>query len=164
MCSKNISTLNCIFAKIEKSMKMKVLIASDHAGFLLKEQIKANFSDKFEFEDFGTFSEESVDYPDYIHPLAYKISADPEQFGIIVCGSGNGVSMTANKHPDVRAALCWEVEIAKLSRKHNNANILSLPARFISKETAFNILTVFFDTDFEGGRHTIRVEKINLPK
>lgn len=149
---------------MEKSINMKVLIASDHAGFLLKEEIKKQFSSLFEFEDFGTFSEESVDYPDYIHPLASVISADPTQKGIIICGSANGVSMTANKHPNVRAALCWEKDIAELARKHNDANILSLPARFISKETAFEITTIFFETAFEGGRHLTRVEKINLPK
>jgi ribose 5-phosphate isomerase B len=149
---------------VENNIKMKLLIASDHAGFLLKEQIKCEFSEIFEFEDLGSFSEESVDYPDYIHPLAYKISENPKQLGIIICGSGNGVSMTANKHPNVRAALCWDQEIAELARKHNNANILSLPARFVSKELAFEICRSFFTTDFEGGRHLVRVEKINLPK
>lgn len=143
---------------------MKILIASDHAGFLLKEQIKSEFSHLFEFEDFGTFSEESVDYPDFIHPLAAVISENSTQRGVIICGSANGVSMTANKHPNVRAALCWKEEIAILARKHNDANIVSLPARFISKEMAFNIFTVFFNTDFEGGRHLTRVEKINIPK
>ncbi len=146
----------------KKNKDMKVLIASDHAGFELKEEIKFHFSSFCEWEDYGTNSWESVDYPDYIHPMAEKISLNSELMGIIICGSGNGVAMTANKHPNVRAALCWSPEIASLARKHNNANILALPGRFISQEQAFDIINTFFSTDFEGGRHLRRVNKINI--
>ena len=143
---------------------MNVLIASDHAGYELKENLKDYFSEKFYFDDFGTFSTKSVDYPDFIHPLANEISKDSSKKGIILCGSANGVSMVANKHENVRAALCWEVEIAELARKHNDANILALPARFIDFEKAVEIVNTFFVTDFEGGRHQLRVNKINIPK
>ncbi len=142
--------------------KMKIVIASDHAGFELKEQIKKQFSDKFEFEDLGTHSNESVDYPDFAHPLAQKIAQDSSLFGVLICGTGNGMIMTANKHSNVRAGLCWSPEIAALARQHNNANVLVMPARFISTETAFSIFNTFFTTSFEGGRHQRRVEKINL--
>jgi len=141
---------------------MKILIAADHAGFELKELIKSRFSSFYEWEDFGTYSEKSVDYPDYVHPLAEKISLNDNLMGIIICGSGNGVAMTANKHPNVRAAICWNQEIASLARKHNNANVLALPARFISNEAAFDIINTFFSTDFESGRHLLRVNKINI--
>ncbi|MGI6717729.1 MAG: ribose 5-phosphate isomerase B [Bacteroidales bacterium] len=138
-----------------------IAIASDHAGYELKEYIKKNFNDKFNFKDFGTNSSESVDYPDFIHPLAHEIDKGNIKFGIIICGSGNGVSMTANKYPNVRAAICWNTELAALARKHNDANVLALSARFITKETAIEIVKSFFSTDFEGGRHLRRVEKIN---
>ena len=141
---------------------MKVVIASDHAGYELKELIKKQFSDSMEFEDLGTYSTESVDYPDFAHPLAEKVGKDTELFGILICGTGNGMSMTANKHANVRAGLCWSEDIAALARQHNNANVLVLPARFIPAETAFAIVNTFFHTDFEGGRHERRVEKINL--
>ncbi len=141
---------------------MKVVIASDHAGFELKEQIKKQFSGKYEFEDLGTYSDESVDYPDFAHPLAEKVAQDSSLFGVLICGTGNGMIMTANKHANVRAGLCWCPEIAALARQHNNANVLVMPARFISAETAFSIFTTFFSTDFEGGRHERRVGKINL--
>lgn len=141
---------------------MKVVIASDHAGFQLKEQIKRQFANKFEFEDLGTYSEESVDYPDFAHPLAEKVSQDSNLFGVLICGTGNGMIMTANKHANVRAGLCWSPEIAALARQHNNANVLVMPARFIPCDTAFAIFDTFFNTDFEGGRHQRRVDKINL--
>jgi len=141
---------------------MKVVIASDHAGFELKEQIKKQFSGKYEFEDLGTYSDESVDYPDFAHPLAEKVAQDSSLFGVLICGTGNGMIMTANKHANVRAGLCWCPEIAALARQHNNANVLVMPARFISADTAFSIFTTFFSTDFEGGRHERRVGKINL--
>lgn len=141
---------------------MKVVIASDHAGFELKEMVKKEFSSHFDFEDLGTYSTESVDYPDFAHPLASKVAEDPSLFGILICGTGNGMIMTANKHADVRAGLCWSPEIAALARQHNNANVLAMPARFISPETAFEIVKTFFNTEFEGGRHQRRVEKINL--
>lgn len=141
---------------------MKVIIASDHAGFELKEKIKEEFSNLFEFEDLGTYSTDSVDYPDFAHPLAAKVAENPSLFGILICGTGNGMIMTANKHANVRAGLCWSPEIAALARQHNNANVLVMPARFISAETAFEIVRTFFNTDFEGGRHERRVGKINL--
>lgn len=141
---------------------MKIIIASDHAGFELKERIKKQFSGEYEFEDLGTHSEESVDYPDFAHPLAEKVAQNPDQFGVLICGTGNGMVMTANKHANVRAGLCWSPEIAALARQHNNANVLVMPARFIPAETAFAIFETFFHTDFEGGRHERRVGKINL--
>jgi ribose 5-phosphate isomerase B len=143
--------------------KSIIAIASDHAGFNLKESIKKHFEKHgYDFHDFGTFSEESVDYPDFAHKLAQAIQKGEYDRGITLCGSGNGISMAANKHNDVRAALCWNVEIAELARKHNDANVCSLPARFVSEKTAFNIVKAFLNTDFEGGRHQRRVEKISL--
>jgi len=142
---------------------MRVYIASDHAGYTMKEAIKRHFSDKFEWEDLGTHSSESVDYPDYAHPLAEAVAKSPEARAVLLCGTGNGVAMTANKHADVRAALCWNTEIAALARQHNNANVVVLPARFITVEEAFAIVDTFFNTPFEGGRHARRVEKINIP-
>ncbi|MCQ2270887.1 MAG: ribose 5-phosphate isomerase B [Bacteroidales bacterium] len=141
---------------------MKVIIASDHAGFELKEKIINQFKVDFEWVDNGTFSSESVDYPDFAHPLADKVSKGEFEYGILICGTGNGIGMTANKHANVRAALCWKKEIAELARQHNNANILVLPARFISDEDAFAVVKTFFSTAFEGGRHQRRVEKINI--
>jgi ribose 5-phosphate isomerase B len=141
----------------------KISLGCDHAGFRLKETVKNNLGKKgYEIVDFGTFSEESTDYPDYAHHVAHAVETGINDFGILICGSGNGVCMTANKHRDVRAALCWNVEIASLSRKHNNANILCLPARFITAEQAMDIIETFLNTDFEGGRHERRVNKINL--
>ncbi|MDL2239547.1 ribose 5-phosphate isomerase B [Bacteroidales bacterium OttesenSCG-928-K03] len=142
-------------------MKKHIGIACDHAGFSLKEKIKDLLKNDYEVIDFGTNSEESVDYPDYIHPLASKINKGELTRGIIICGSGNGVAMTANKYPNVRAAICWKEEIAVLARQHNDANILSLPARFISDEEANKIVRAFLNTNFEGGRHQGRVDKIN---
>lgn len=143
-------------------MKMKVYIASDHAGYEMKEAIKNHFSAEFEWEDLGTNSSESVDYPDFAHPLAAAVAQSPEARAVLLCGTGNGVAMTANKHADVRAALCWNTEIAALARQHNNANVVVLPARFIPAEDAFAIVETFFNTPFEGGRHARRVEKINI--
>ena len=138
-----------------------VPIASDHAGYELKEFLKTTLEKEgFQFQDYGTFSAESMDYPDVIHPLASDINEGKFPLGIIICGSGNGVSMVANKYPHVRAALCWLPELAVLARQHNNANIIALPARFIEKETALETVIKFFNTDFEGGRHDRRVEKI----
>ena len=141
---------------------MKIIIASDHAGYQLKENIIKHFADDIEWENLGTYSSESVDYPDYAHPLAEKISSGENKYGILICGTGNGIGMTANKHANVRAALCWNVEIAALARQHNDANVLVLPARFITDEDAFNVVKTFFSTSFEGGRHQRRVEKINI--
>lgn len=140
---------------------MKVFIASDHAGFDLKESLKKRFADKFEFEDFGAYSTQSVDYPEFAHKLAQNV-LDTNQYGVLICGTGNGMAMTANKHAGIRAGLCWNKDIAALIRQHNDANILVMPARFIPEETAFEILETFFATEFEGGRHQRRVEKINL--
>jgi len=141
---------------------MKIAIGSDHAGYELKEHIKAQFADGIEWQDAGTFSNESVDYPDFAHPVAESVSEKKAEKGILICGTGNGVAMTANKHNDVRAALCWNEEIAKLARQHNDANILVMPARFISQELADKIIKCFFTTEFEGGRHALRIAKINI--
>ncbi len=144
-------------------MTMKCGFCCDHAGYLLKEQLKELLFQKgYECVDFGTFSEERADYPDFAHLLGSAIDNGEVPMGIAVCGSGNGISMALNKHRNVRAALCWAEELASLARAHNNANVLSLPARFISSEEAERIVNAFLSTEFEGGRHTTRVEKIPL--
>lgn len=136
-------------------------IGSDHAGFKLKQEIIKYFKEQgYEFKDFGTHSEESIDYPDYGHPVAQFIE-DNDGLGIVICGSGNGINMTVNSHKGIRGALCWKEEIAELARKHNDANILSLPGRFISVEEGIKITEVFLNTEFEGGRHQRRIDKIN---
>ena len=136
-------------------------MASDHGGFAMKEFLKQKLENQgYKIIDFGTHSEESVDYPDFIHPLASEINKGKIATGIIMCGSGNGAQMTANKYSNVRAALCCDKEQAVLSRQHNNANILSLPGRFIPFETAWEMVQLFLSTDFEGGRHLRRIEKI----
>ncbi len=138
-------------------------VACDHAGFELKEFLKKTLSEKgFTIKDMGTYSSESVDYPDMIHPLAKAISEGEFKFGIIMCGTANGVSMVANKYPGVRCALCWKKEIAALAKQHNNANIIALPARFITQEEALEIFETYYKEEFEGGRHLKRVEKINI--
>lgn len=146
-------------------MRQEVIIpiGCDHAGFKLKQKIIKHLEEKgFSLDDKGCYSEESIDYPDYAHPVASMVESNENMLGILLCGSGNGINMTANKHQGVRSALCWTKEIAALARQHNNANILTLPARFISEEEALEIVDVFFSTDFEGGRHQKRVEKIAL--
>ena len=142
---------------------MNIIISNDHAGVELKNNVKKFLEAKgYSLKDVGNNDGESVDYPDIIHPLAKEISENKDDKGIIMCGTGNGVSMVANKYKGVRAGLCWSKEIAKLIRKHNNANVLSLPARFISTEDALEIVKVFLETDFEeGGRHERRVGKID---
>ncbi|MBK9291942.1 MAG: ribose 5-phosphate isomerase B [Bacteroidetes bacterium] len=136
-------------------------IASDHGGFAVKSFLIEKLRQSgFEVVDFGAFSEESVDYPDFIHPLARAVNDGVYSGGIILCGSGNGAQITANKYPGVRAGLCWNVEQARLTRQHNNANIASIPGRFVSKEEAWEIVKAFLSTPFEGGRHQTRVEKI----
>ena len=141
---------------------MNIIISNDHAGTELKNIIKTFLENKgFTVINVGEDLGNSVDYPDYIHPLAKDISNKKEEKGIIICGSGNGVSMVANKYEGVRAALCWNKDIASLSRLHNNANVLSLPARFLTNEQAIEIVQTFLETDFEGGRHERRVKKIN---
>jgi ribose 5-phosphate isomerase B len=140
---------------------MKVGLASDHAGFALKEHVKEYLTAKgLEFEDFGTYSEESCDYPDFGHALGNAIEAGTVYPGIAVCGSGEGINITLNKHQGVRAGLCWIPEIAHLIRQHNDANVLVMPGRFISNAEADEIMDEFFATSFEGGRHQRRVDKI----
>ena len=139
-------------------------LASDHAGFEIKEHIKTYLDELgLAYKDFGTHSTESCDYPDYAHPLARAVQNGEVSRGIAVCGSGEGISITLNKHRGIRAALCWTPEIAGLSRRHNDANILALPGRFITPEEADAIVDVFLTSTFEGGRHQRRVEKIDLP-
>lgn len=142
-------------------MNQIIPIASDHGGFEMKEYLIEQLKKwGYEVKDYGTHSTESVDYPDMIHPLATAIENGEYPLGIILCGSGNGAQMTANHHHGVRAALCWNVELAELARRHNDANILALPGRFIDNETAWDMVQVFLNTPFDGGRHTQRVEKI----
>jgi ribose 5-phosphate isomerase B len=140
---------------------MKLLIGSDHAGFELKEKIKSHFAD-IEFIDKGCYSSESVDYPDFAHVVALSILHHESPLGILICGSANGVSIAANKHQGIRAAIAWTEEIARLARQHNDANILSLPARFISESEAYAIVESFLNAKFEGGRHQTRVNKIDV--
>lgn len=145
---------------IDKSIILP--LASDHGGYAMKEFIKNKLiAAGYTVKDFGTSSEESVDYPDFIHPLASAIDQGVFPLGIIMCGSGNGAQITANKYKNVRAGLCWSVEQAKLTRMHNNANIISIPGRFIDFDLAWEMVQVFLGTEFEGGRHSIRVEKIS---
>ncbi|RLD46182.1 MAG: ribose 5-phosphate isomerase B [Bacteroidetes bacterium] len=141
----------------------KIAFACDHAGYKTKQfLIKKLTKDGCEIKDFGTFSEESVDYPDFAHPMAAAVEEGKFDVGISLCGSGNGINMTVNKHQKIRSALCWNTEISKLARLHNNANVCALPARFVSEDEALEIVTVFLNTDFEGGRHIKRIEKIPL--
>jgi len=140
----------------------KIGIAADHAGFELKEKLKPYLVTLgMEPVDFGTDSPDSVDYPDFVHPLATQIREGKLESGIIICGSGNGVNMSANKHKGIRSALCWLPEIAKLAKEHNNANVIALPSRYISEETAKEIVNSYLSATFEGGRHQRRVEKID---
>lgn len=144
--------------------EQRIAICSDHAGFELKNTIIDFLKSKYvlNLKDFGTYSAQSADYADYAHPMASSIENKEFDFGISICGSGNGISMTVNKHQGIRAALCWNTEIVALARQHNNANVLSLPARFISEKDAIKMVEVFFSTDFEGGRHLTRIEKIPM--
>jgi len=136
-------------------------LASDHAGFELKEYVKTWLEAKgYTFKDFGTYSTDSCDYPDFAHPLAEAVESGECYPGIAICGSGEGISMTLNKHQGIRAALCWIPEIAHMTRLHNDANVLVMPGRFIDTETASQILDEFFKTEFEGGRHQKRIDKI----
>lgn len=141
---------------------MNIYIGSDHAGFDLKEQIKKLFEGQYEFVDLGTNSSESVDYPDFAHAVAEEVLKGTDRVGVLICGTGNGMAMTANKHAGIRAALCWSPEISALARQHNNANILVLPARFITTDNAVETMNAFFNAVFEGGRHQRRIDKINL--
>jgi len=140
---------------------MKIAIGNDHAGTEYKFAIIDMLTQEgIEVVNFGTDTNQSVDYPDFIHPVAFAVENKEVDFGIILCGSGNGAAITANKHQGVRAALCWSRELVELARQHNNANVLSLPARFISKYQALEYVKVFLETSFEGGRHQRRIEKI----
>jgi ribose 5-phosphate isomerase B len=141
--------------------KKKIAIASDHAGYFLKEKIISYLKgEKIEMKDFGSFSDESVDYPDYAHPLANAVAGGEYDMGISICATGNGINMTVNKHQGIRGALCWNEEMSRLARAHNDANICAIPGRFISESEALLIVKTFINTDFDGGRHQRRIEKI----
>ena len=142
-------------------MSKNIAIGGDHAGFEYKSKLieKLHFLG-YEVKDFGPFSMDSVDYPDYVHPLSSAIESGEAELGIVICGSGNGVAITANKHQGIRAALCWNEDLAALARQHNNANVLAIPARFISYELTEKLAQIFLTTEFEGGRHQNRVGKI----
>lgn len=146
---------------IKNMLHPKLYIGSDHAGYELKTSVKAHLQQhQYQLEDEGAYSAERTDYPPYAHKVAVGVGSGA--VGILICGSGNGVCMTANKHPDVRAALCWTVELAALARQHNDANILCIPARFVSEELAMQMVDAFLKTDFEGGRHSERVAGIPI--
>jgi ribose 5-phosphate isomerase B len=141
----------------------KVIIASDHAGFRLKEKlVRWLITSRYEVKDLGCFSEDSVDYPDYAHPLALAVEKGDFDYGITICGSGNGINMASNKHQKIRSAVCWNEEISRLARSHNDANICALPGRFLSEAEAKLIVKTFLTTAFEGGRHKRRIDKIPL--
>ncbi|XZF12876.1 ribose 5-phosphate isomerase B [Chitinophagaceae bacterium MMS25-I14] len=145
------------------NQQLPLAIGCDHAGFEYKEAIKAVLQQAgWQVEDKGTYSLESTDYPDYAHPVATMVEEGKASVGVLICGSANGVCITANKHQGIRAALCWNEEVAALSRQHNNANVICIPARFVSLELAEKMTDVFLSTAFEGGRHERRVEKISL--
>lgn len=141
---------------------MKIALAGDHAGVKLKKKVESLLQKRgVEIINLGTDDEARVDYPDYGHAVADALSEGEAKFGIVICGSGNGINMTVNKHPGIRSALCWNLELAQLARQHNDANVLALPARFISEEEGLSIVNHFLDANFEGGRHERRVRKIN---
>lgn len=141
----------------------KIIIASDHAGFILKEKLVGwLIKSRYEVKDLGCFSEESVDYPDYAHPLAIAVEKGDFDYGITICGSGNGINMASNKHQKIRSAVCWNEEISRLARSHNNANICALPGRFLNEAEAILIVKTFLSTPFEGGRHKRRIDKIPM--
>lgn len=144
-------------------MKRVICIAADHAGYEMKEKLKRKFSSE-EVKDFGTNSPDAVDYPDYVHPLAEYVEENNNAVGILLCGSANGMAMAANKHEGIRAAICWNKKTAELARQHNDANILCIPARFVSDAEANEITEAFLNSSFEGGRHEKRVKKINPEK
>lgn len=142
--------------------QLRIALCSDHAGFELKNRVIEHMEAQqaLALKDFGTYTAESCDYADFAHPMATAVENNEFDFGISICGSGNGISMTVNKHQGIRAALCWNEEIVALARQHNNANVLSLPARFITEAQALKMVDLFFATDFEGGRHQTRIDKI----
>ena len=141
---------------------LKIALCSDHAGYKLKNELIEYLKTEgvTSFHDFGTYSADSADYPDFAHPMATAVANDEYEFGISCCGTGNGINIVANRHSGVRSALCWNKEIAQLARQHNNANVIAFPSRFISKNDAEAMLSVFFATDFEVGRHQLRLDKI----
>jgi ribose 5-phosphate isomerase B len=142
---------------------IKIAIASDHGGYYLKVKLLDYLiKEKYDVKDLGSFSPEAVDYPDFGHPLAEAVASGEFKMGISICGTGNGINMVVNKHPGIRGALCWNEEISRLSRAHNDANILTLPGRFISESEAYLITKTFLTTPFDGGRHLKRIEKISL--
>jgi ribose 5-phosphate isomerase B len=143
--------------------KKKIAIVSDHAGFFLKGKL-LNFliKERYDVKDFGCPTKEIVDYPDYAHPMANAVASGEYELGISICGTGNGINMTVNKHPGIRSALCWNEGISKLARAHNDANICALPGRYISESEAYLIVRTFLETSFEGGRHKKRIDKIPL--
>ncbi len=151
----------CIFTK----KNMKIAIGCDHAGFPYKQAIIEQI-EKLDAKvlDQGTHSLDSVDYPDFVHPVAELVETGKADFGVLICGSGNGVAMTANKHEDIRAALCWTPELSALARQHNNANVIAIPARFVEKSIAKKMVEIFMETEFEGGRHGRRVDKMKWSK
>lgn len=144
-------------------MEKVIALGCDHAGFDYKEAVIKLLEERgYTVNDKGTHSLDSVDYPDFVHPVANDIETSKAVSGIVMCGSGNGVAITVNKHAGIRAALCWNVELAELARQHNNANVLAIPVRFVSEELTLDMVRAFLDTDFEGGRHQRRVDKIDL--
>lgn len=150
--------MSCTF-----NLSLPVAIGSDHAGFEYKEAVISFLDGKnVTWKDFGAYSVDSVDYPDFAHPVAYAVENKEACFGILICGSANGVAISANKHQHIRAAVCWEEELAELARKHNNANIICIPARFVRESVVEKMIEIFMHTDFEGGRHKTRVDKIAL--
>ncbi len=143
------------------NLQKPVAIGADHAGYDYKSLLISLLKEKgLAVNDLGTYSSDSVDYPDFAHPVANAVESGEAAFGVLICGSANGVAITANKHQGIRAAICWQEDIAKLARQHNNANIICIPARFVSEDEARNMLSLFIETPFEGGRHANRVNKI----
>ncbi len=152
-----------LIKNVENMLKPRIAVGCDHAGFDYKEEIKKMLSEAgFSVKDFGTFSKDSVDYPDFVHPLAYSIENNENDLGVLVCGSANGVAITANKHQKIRAAIAWENNVAALARQHNDANVICIPARFVSVDEAKLFVETFINTSFEAGRHATRVNKISL--
>lgn len=140
---------------------MTIALGADHAGFEIKQEILKSLQLRnISCMDYGTYTSERVDYPDFAHPVALAVEQGVADFGVLVCGSGNGVAITANKHQGIRAAVCWNEELAQLARQHNNANIIAVPGRYVDKSTAIRMIELFLATEFEGGRHTARVDKI----
>ncbi|MBK8806856.1 MAG: ribose 5-phosphate isomerase B [Bacteroidales bacterium] len=144
--------------------KPKIALAADHAGFHMKELVRKHLSKEgYEVKDFGAHSDEDVDYPDFAHLLAYAIEKSEYDLGFIFCGTGNGINMTVNKHQNIRSGLCWNTEVAEMARAHNNSNVCAIPARFITSNEVLKIVKVYLNTEFEGGRHERRVNKIPVP-